>query len=322
MILGIIGSGALGSLFAARLSALTEVIMLGHWPAQELALRTNGLTLIEAEGSRSIHKVAYFAEANQLPALDMAIVLVKARQTRRAALELAQALKPQGLAVTLQNGLGNLGVLSDVLGPERVAQGVTTQGATMLAAGLVRHAGQGPSYLPLHPRAVQMRDLAGLLTAAGLETLLTADMQPVLWGKLAVNAGINPLTALLNVRNGRLTEDPSAQALMCTAAEEAGAVAASMGITLPYASAAAQAVQVAAATAANISSMLQDVRRGVPTEIEVICGAVAQMGRLAGVPTPVNDELLRLMQSLDETGRRPAISRLPLLQALLNQYKE
>lgn len=322
MRLGIIGSGALASLFAAKLAPHTAVTMLGHWPEQAQTLRERGLTLHVADEPPLTQAISFVTDADDLPPLDVALVLVKAGQTERAGAELAAALQSNGVAVTLQNGLGCADVLARILGPERVAQGVTAQGATMLAPGHVRHAGQGATVLERLPSPVLLAELAVLLNRAGLETNLTADIQPHVWGKLVVNAAINPLTALLRVRNGFLAAEPMARAAMAATAVEAATVAAAQSITLPFADPAARASEVAVATAENISSMLQDALRGTATEIDVINGAVAGLARAAGTPAPLNTELWRMVRDATATGIWPGSSRLPQLEALLSIRKE
>ena len=111
-----------------------------------------------------------------------------------------------------------------------------------------------------------------------------------------MNAGINALTAILRDRpNGRLLERPEALTLLEAAANEVASVARAKGIELPFPDAAAEARRVARATASNLSSMLQDVLRGAPTEIDAINGAVVREGARLGVPTPANETLLRLL---------------------------
>ena len=127
------------------------------------------------------------------------------------------------------------------------------------------------------------------------------DVDALLWGKLAVNAAINPLTALLRVPNGALLESPWAREVMRRAAGEVAAVAAARGIRLPFDDAGAQAEQVARQTALNRSSMLQDVLRGAESEIEAINGAVMRAAESAGVDVPANRLLYALVKALDET---------------------
>ena len=109
-----------------------------------------------------------------------------------------------------------------------------------------------------------------------------------MWGKLVINAAINPLTALLRVPNGELLQRPAAHLLMRVLAQEAAAVATALGIHLPFEDAVRAAEEVARKTANNHSSMFQDIRRGAPTEIDAICGAITQTGEKLGVATPFN----------------------------------
>jgi 2-dehydropantoate 2-reductase len=128
---------------------------------------------------------------------------------------------------------------------------------------------------------------------------MVSDTASLLWGKLVINAAINPLTALLRVPNGELLERPAARELLAEAALEATSVALKQGISLPYPDPVLAVQEVARNTAANYSSMLQDVMRGTITEIEAINGAIVKMGEHFGVPTPVNRMLWRLVKSLD-----------------------
>jgi 2-dehydropantoate 2-reductase len=295
----IIGIGAMGCLFGVYLSRAANVTLLGHWPEQVAALRQDGLRLLGPEGQTSHYWLNVTTSADQAPAADLVLILVKSYQTGAAATAAAQVLAPDGVVVTLQNGLGNVEQLTAVLDPTRVTLGITAQGATLLQPGRLRHAGHGPTHLvQTEQTAVPLRHLAQLLQQAGLETHLVEDANGLVWGKLAVNAAINPLTALLNVPNGFLAQNPTARKFMFAAAREAAAVAQGLGITLPYPDAAQRALQVAQATAANYSSMCQDVQRGRPTEIEAICGSIVRYGRQLGLPTPVNQRLLSLIRSI------------------------
>lgn len=294
----ITGTGALASLFGARLaSASVDVTMLGSWPGALAALRQDGVRLIEADGTERTYPVRVAADPTECRGVPYALVLVKAWQTERAAQQLAACLPADGLALTLQNGWGNRETLEQALGPQRVALGVTTLGATLLAPGVVRMGGQGPVTLGSHPR---LRPLADLLTAAGFEMRLAEDVAGLAWGKLVINAAINPLTALLRVPNGELLQRPEARELLGLAAGEAAAVGRAQGLRLPFADPVAAAEDVARRTAVNHSSMFQDVQRGRPTEIDAICGAVVQAGQRLGVATPVNHTLWLLVRAASE----------------------
>lgn len=309
MRIGIIGTGALASLFAAYLHEVADVVMVGSWAEQLRALATDGLTLIDLAGQERRCAItaindATADDATAMPPVDVALLLVKSYQTKTAAARAQTLLAANGLAVTLQNGLGNLELLATAVGPERATLGVVTLGATLLRPGVVRHAGAGVVYLsPPTPEHAAFAPLVAVLQAAGLTVQVVANARGLVWGKLAVNAAINPLTAVHDLPNGQLTQRPFLRRVMATAAREVEAVAAAQGITLPFPDAAAQAYRVASDTFHNRSSMLQDVANGRPTEIDAICGAATRHGEQFGVPTPVNRQLWAWVRRLEAAKR-------------------
>ena len=304
----IVGTGALACLFAGRLSAAgASVTMLGTWEAGLQALQRRGVRVEADEGSERVSReraypVRATADPDTCAGARLALVLVKSWQTARAAAQLAQCLSPEGIALTLQNGLGNRDTLTEALGADRVALGVTTTGATLLGPGRVRPGGEGAVSVGAHPR---LGPLVDILRRAGFTVEQVGQADDLLWSKLVINAAINPLTALLRVPNGELLRRPSARALMAQLAREAAAVARALGRQLTYPDPVAIAEEVARRTAVNHSSMLQDVQRGAPTEIDAICGAIVSVGEQQDVPTPVNRTLWRLVKaSLEGLGEK------------------
>lgn len=311
MRIGIVGIGALGCLLGAHLSEVTDIVLIGHWPEQVETIRESGLWLEHPDGHRSRYLPPITSDPGRIGQVDVVIVAVKSRQTAEAAETAAGLLGPDGLAVTLQNGLNNCATLRRRLGESRVALGVTSQGSTLLGPGAVRHAGRGPTHFGMDPvlempQLFRLHELVALFNRAGFESYLVSNTDGLVWGKLAVNAAINPLTALLRVPNGFLLEHPALIDIMSRAAREVAAVAAAQGISLPFPDTAERAMAVAAATATNRSSMLQDVTRGVPTEVEAICGAVARVARDLGISTPINVRLCKLVRRV-ENGQPPLL---------------
>ncbi len=297
--IGIIGTGALASLMALRLAEQADVAMVGSWPEQLDAIEAAGLTLVEADGRSHTHSLTATDEPLLLPPVDVALVLVKSYQTATAVRRLRTLVNTDTLIVTLQNGLGNWEILAQAYGAWRVVQGVTSLGATMVRPGVVRAAGDGPISLALAASNLFYDPLVTCLRAAGFTVELARDVQGLVWGKLAVNAAINPLTAVLQVRNGVLAEEEALKQVMMAAARETAVVAAAQGIQLPYPDAAQRALAVAQATAQNHSSMLQDIWRGGQTEIEAICGAIIKAGQRVGVPTAVNAHLYHWVKTVE-----------------------
>jgi 2-dehydropantoate 2-reductase len=294
----IVGTGALACLFAARLSATgVDITMLGTWREGLAALRMYGVTLVQPDGSQASYPVTVYDKPEEIPEAKNALVLVKSWQTERAARQLAECLSADGVALTLQNGLGNHDILAKSLGPERAAQGVTTTGATLLSSGRVRPGGEGVVSIGEHPR---LEPLLNILTSGGFKLEVLDDVAALIWGKLAVNAAINPLTALLKMPNGEVISRPSARQLSADLAREVAAVAEAQGIHLPYSDPVAISEGVAEKTAENHSSMYQDILRGAPTEIDAICGAVVAAGEKVGVSTPANYTMWKLIRAVVE----------------------
>jgi 2-dehydropantoate 2-reductase len=294
----IVGSGAMACLFAARLAAAKiPVMMLATWKEGIQAIRQHGVRIVEPDGKESSYPVDITDDPASCVGTRYALVMVKSWQTGRAARQLAECLDTNGAALTLQNGMGNLETLAQVLGEQRTALGAATTGAYLLSPGRVQAAGEGTISLGNHAR---LKPFAETLRAAGFVVETVPDPTVLLWGKLVINAAINPITALLCVPNGELLERPTAQALMAAAAREAAAVALAKGVRLPYPDPVAAAETVARRTANNLSSMLQDVIRCAPTEIDAICGAVVRMGEQAEVLTPINRTLWLLVKAINK----------------------
>ncbi len=301
----IVGTGAMACLFGARLAPLADVTLLGTWREGLAALSSVGIRL-EAGGLEQTQRVRATTNPEECRGVRFALVLVKSWQTRRAAAMLSACLSPGGVALTLQNGLGNLEALEAGLGSDRATLGVTTTGATLIGPGRVRAGGAGPTHVARHPGLLPV---LGLLQQAGFAVEMSDDVEGLLWGKLVVNTAINPLTGLLHVPNGRLLEIAEARTLMGAAARETAAVARGAGVRLPYRDPVTQAEQVAQQTAGNRSSTLQDIDRRAPTEIDAINGAVADEGDRRGVPTPVNRTLWRLVRAAVEIAAGGADDR-------------
>lgn len=295
----IVGTGALATLFAARLGrAGYAVTMLGTWPDGLRALRESGARLVDSNGMERRFSVIATDNPAECRGVRQALVLVKSWQTERAALQLAGCLADDGLAVTLQNGLGNRELLAAKIGSKRIALGSTTTGATLLGPGLAKPGGEGVITIEAHKG---LDFLEEALTLAGFRVEQVHDARSLIWTKLVINSAINPLTALLRVPNGQLLERPSARALLRALAEETVAVASAERIRLGSGDPVKIVEDVARRTAANHSSMFHDVQRGAPTEIDAICGAIARTGRRHNIPTPVNQACWQLVQALTQT---------------------
>lgn len=297
----IIGTGAMAMLMGGRLARVgVKVRFLGTWKESIQAINQDGVC-IEEDGRLEYFRAEAFCDPEPLKGAHLALVLVKSWQTERAANQLKDLLADDGVVLTLQNGLGNGELLSAALGVERTALGVTTYGATTLGPGKVRPGGEGIISVQEHAR---LSPLIELLGRGGLKLQQLPDISGLIWDKLVINVAINPLTGLLGVKNGVLLESPAIRELMGLAAREAADVAQARGVPLNLSDPARAAEEVAAATGENLSSMLQDLRRGAPTEIDVLCAKVVSFGKALGISTPVNELLTTLIRGKVDLSRK------------------
>ena len=301
----IVGTGALATLFAAKLSSSgIHVTMLGSWDEGIAALNKNGARLIlPHEGEVRWGQVNAVRECK---GIRHAIVLVKSWQTESVSHQLKKCLAKDGIVLTLQNGSGNGKILTDILGAERVAQGVTVVGASLLKPGIVKISGDAKVSVETHPR---LGAINAFLTEAGFNLARVPNVQSLIWSKLVINAAINPLTALFDIPNGDLLKNPKTKAMMAQLARETASVAEAQNIPLSFDDPVAAVEGVAERTASNISSMLQDLRRGAPTEIDTICGAITRAGEKFNIPTPLNIICWQLVQEKVESANRGKIRK-------------
>lgn len=302
----IIGAGAMGCLFGALLAPYAQVSLYCRQERIARLLRTRGILVQAMDGSKHPQRVQTIAKLDTAPrhSFDYAIICTKAHASSEAGIIARALLRRDGLALTLQNGLGNRERLGEHLGEERIMVGITAQAATLLDAGEVRHTGAGQTFIAPHGSSQRRHSLvlATLFNEAGIDTMVEDDPEALLWSKLIVNAGINALAATLRVPNGVLADDPTCRDIMAKAVTEAVQVAQALHIELPYDDPLEHVLEICMQTAANRASTLQDTLRQVPTEIEVINGAIARLGELHQVPTPVNTLLTQLIQALEATA--------------------
>lgn len=283
----VFGAGSLGSLVGGLLAREHDVALVGRDPHMR-TVRERGLRVTGAVEAT----VRPDAGETVPDAADLGVVTVKAFDTAGAAEALAAC--DLGACLSLQNGMGNEETLAARLDVPVLA-GACTYGAMVAEPGAVECTGVGE--VALGPReggeSAAATRVAEAFAAAGVETELADDMPRRLWEKLAVNAGINATTALARVDNGELLSGP-ANRVATAAGREVARVARERGVDLSDEAAATAVERVAEATAANTSSMRQDVLAGRRTEVDAISGYVVDR---AARPVPVNETMARLLRA-------------------------
>jgi 2-dehydropantoate 2-reductase len=302
----IIGSGAMGSLFGGMLSLSGhDVVLYDIFREHVDKVAADGLAIEDAAtGTVTVAHPAASTDPRAARGAEVLIIFVKSTATEQAAALFAPIAGERAVILTLQNGLGNEAIISARFGPGRTAAGVTSQGATFLGPGRIRHAGKGPTHLCMSDGGNEkLAALQDALQGAGFETHISPDVAGLVWSKLVINVGINALTAITGQVNGKLVESEETKLIMADLVREAVDVARARGITLSFDDPLSVVYDVARKTGANRSSMLQDFDRHRRSEIDVMNGAIVREGGRAGVPVPVNETITRVVRAMEGTWR-------------------
>jgi 2-dehydropantoate 2-reductase len=303
MRIGIIGAGALGTLFGYRLARANDVSMLERRPADVSAVREHGLHGTDGNERRA---VSISSSARELFASNVLFIFVRATDTIRVLRPFVNELDPSCVIVSLQNGIQNEDAVKAALGSNvALVLGATTESALTLAPGSVAPVGIGTTIVgPGGASPEVCAQIARLLNDAGMAASVAYDIRPHLWGKLVANAAINPVAALLDRPNGIILEDANAGELARSLAQEAATVAGAMRIALPFSDPWSYVRSIAEQTADLRNSMLADLIGGAQTENDHINGAVVAAGRRAAVPTPYNDTIFRLIRAREAVAQK------------------
>ncbi len=302
-----IGAGAMGCVFGAAFArAGATVTLVDPWAAHMAAIARHGLVL---EGVLSPGRVGLAAVSDPaaLGEADLAVVLCDAASTAAAADTAAGILGPTGVALTLQNGIGNVEALQARLGAGRVLAGSTYNSAAVLAPGRVLHSNRGETAIGVPDGApadaagrleARATAIAAMLEAAGLPARVSAAVTGEIWSKFLLNCVANPVCAVTGMRPGEAVRDPDALALMEALLDEVLAVVAAKGVRLPEADPRA-AVLDHCWERYNRPSMLQHLEAGRATEIGVLNGALLREAEALGVPVPVNRTMVRTVRAIE-----------------------
>jgi 2-dehydropantoate 2-reductase len=301
MKIGIIGAGAMGSLFGYHLAQRCTVTMLDDDAEVAAAVARNGLRV----NDEPVRAVQIAERARDLYDSQMLFLFVKAVDTLRALRTFAGELDPVTPVISLQNGVGNEDAIKTALGGAvPVILGITTESSHTIEPGRVASSRTGHTIIGSTSASWSIaRHVTEVLTDTGLRATVVHDIRPHLWGKLVVNAAINALSAILDCEAGQIPRDANAARLAEALAEETAEVAAALNINLPFVNPWQYVTEVVAIGADAKSSMAYDLHSGHPSEIDHINGAVVAFGRRTGVATPYNDAMVRLVKAKEELRR-------------------
>ncbi|MBU1568500.1 MAG: 2-dehydropantoate 2-reductase [Proteobacteria bacterium] len=302
----LVGPGALGCLLSSIVNnglAVTgdRLTLLDYNADRAEYLTRQGIVYQQGDTGKTV-SVTATSDPKHLEHVDVILLCVKSYDVAASLAFCGPLLTETTLVVFLQNGISHLS-MHDHLGRAAAAFGTTTEGATLLGRGHVRHAGSGVTYLgfldsPNDHSAFLLKKTQTLFATGGLQVETTGSILARIWAKLFINVGINALTATLACKNGQLLTLPGVDERMQTAVNEAMLVARAEGVEAmddPYLATRI----VCSKTSENVSSMLQDVRNRRRTEIEAINGAIVAKGLNYGIKTPENSRLCRQVKDIE-----------------------
>lgn len=312
----VFGAGAIGGYVGARLAAKgdAEISLVARGP-HLAAMRENGLTLKEAGGATTV-KVSATDRPADLPPQDYVLLALKAHSVPGVLDGLKPLLGPDTAVVTAQNGVpwwyfyrhggphdGRRiesvdpgGRIWDAIGPERAIGCVVYPAAEIAAPGVVQHV-EGdrlPLGEPSGEKSERVVALSRVLVAAGLRAAVRPAIRTDIWVKLWGNLSFNPISALTGGTLIDIVRDPGTRAVARQMMVEAEAIATALGVRLPID--VDRRIAGAEEVGAHKTSMLQDLERGRPMEIDALVTAVQELGRLTAVPTPAIDTVLALVR--------------------------
>ncbi len=308
----IVGCGAVGGIYAARLAQVVEVTALDVWGEHVATIARRGLHVIVRTDSTTGEILAHPAAATDPAALGEpfthVLIAVKGPDTRSAVRRLGPRLSG-AVVLTLQNGLGNADVIAAAC-EAPVCHGVTMNAGEVAGPGEIVQKEIGGTWLGPHRATIEdARQWGTLLDRAGMSVEVLDDPRGAIWSKLIFNAAVNPLPVLTGLSLSGVYARPETYALLRTLVEEGKAVAAARGITLP-----SDPMDMIDAHRAlgdahtHWGSMKQDIDRGRPTEIDTLTGAVLAEASRLGIDTPALRTVYRLTKAVEAraTGARPS----------------
>ena len=301
--IAVVGAGAMGCLFGGLLAeGGLDVTLVDVLQEHVDRINRDGLRIVGYGGDRSI-PVRATTEPSGLPAVDVLFVQCKAPYTKEAVRRVLHLLRDDSVAISFQNGLGNEENIGEVVGMERVLGGVTAQGAAVEGPGAVRNFGNLPTHIGEMGGGISERAqrIAAALDRAGLQTTAVPDIRQAIWKKLLANIAISPTSAITNMTIKQVFAVPELRETAFEALDEAVEVARAEGVELNAAETREVIDQIAGPTGTgdNKSSLCVDIINRRPCEIDVISGAVVQLGRKHDIPTPVNKTLVAAVKALE-----------------------
>jgi len=295
----ILGAGAIGSVYGAKLSTGHDVVLVAR-PAHADAINRDGLRVTGTEDR--VYRVRAVTYLDALPPNALIVLTTKVSDTRDAIAGVRHLTNGDTTVLCVQNGLYSENVVKSVVADRCVVlRAITHFGAIFRTPGVVELKISAATRIEDHPRS---QAIADAFAACGLHGQVTTRIKDEMWQKVVVNCVINPINAITRTEVGAIA-DERLRPLKQLIVDECRAVAARDGVDL--AADFVDQIDRVYAPSKNLSSMQQDLLKGRRTEIDFLNGAVVALGAQYGVECPVNQALTMIIKAMERAGApRPA----------------
>jgi 2-dehydropantoate 2-reductase len=293
MKIAVMGAGAVGCYYGARLAEAGHDVVLIARPEHVEAINARGLWL-EKDGAQQVIQLRASAHVNAVQDASLVLFCVKSMDTETAGKAMAQHLAADATVLSLQNSVDNAECLQRILS-QAVIPAVVYVATVMAGPGHVRHHGGGELVLGSSPASIE---LAAMLTTAGIPSTVSDNAIGALWAKMVLNCAYNAMSAISQQDYGTMAKGTGVMDVINDVVQECLAVADKLGVVIPGDSWSA-VERVPLTMPRQLSSTAQDLARGKPTEIDHLNGYIVRKGQELGIATPANRMLLALVKLLE-----------------------
>ena len=297
----VFGAGAIGSFLGGLLSKSNTVVLIGRAP-HITKIQENGLII---QGKTTFQqKIPAYTDIKETPfEPELIILTTKSYDTEQAVKHIASVMTEQTHLLTFQNGLDNIDKIKQFIPKKQILAAITTQGCLYNAPGIITHTGVGRSLIgELNGKKTsRVNDLVKMFQNAGFPIKMSTNILKEIWMKGIINSSINPLTASISCKNGRILQNPILHHLMEKICTESTRVANTLGYKLSSTEMIQRTQEVIEETKENYSSMVQSLQRNQPTEINSINGMIIKKGLQTGCNISCNQTVTKIIQELEQT---------------------
>ena len=311
----VLGAGAIGSLYGAKLSKLNDVMLVGN-KHHVKNIKKNGLKIVGLENG--IYKIKATTKIKKIDKNTLILLTTKVQDNKKAINNIKNLIKKNTMILCLQNGLYSENIVKDIVGKKcLVLRGVTNFGAIFLKPGIIAYKNYGYTVIEMSAnrfaisdhaqkskifdKSQKSKEIAENFRQCGLNASVSYNIKTDMWKKLILNCVLNPLTAILKVENKGIA-DEKLNPIKKLIIDECLKVAKKNDVTFNFDF--VKAINNGTKNSRNISSMQQDLIKGKKTEIDYLNGAVIKLGKKYGIKCPVNEAFVVIIKEMEKKSMK------------------